>query len=949
MNSVLYQTGTLVEARGREWVVLPEMRSDTLRLRPLGGSDDDATVIYLPLERVVPKPATFSLPDPSRAGDHLAGLMLRDALRMKLRAGSGPFRSFGNLCVEPRSYQLVPLLMALRHDTVRLLISDDVGIGKTIEAGLIIRELIDRGEITRFAVLCPPHLCDQWQRELLTKFTIPAEVVRTGTASRLERGLPAGKSIFEVYPFTVVSLDFIKQDRRRDEFQRACPELVVVDEAHSCVSTGGGKHQRYKLLRSLADDAERHMLFLTATPHSGNDEAFYNLLGLLKPDFSKLKDLQGPQRENLRDRLAQHFVQRRRFDIAEWHDSGLFPDRQTAEVTYALDSGWGKLFNEVLDYARDMVEGAKNLGYFQQRMNWWAALALLRCISSSPAAASLALRTRLRSVSGETEEEQKAALEALGLDTVFDGDGDDQLSLDETVPGAVTEYAEGKQDEFRKLQVLAKTADELRGKQKDPKLATLITMLKELVRDGFHPVVFCRYIATAHYLDEELTNEFAGQNIRIEAVTGEITSEDREDKVATMKDADKRILVATDCLSEGINLQDLFTAVIHYDLSWNPTRHEQREGRVDRFGQRAKIVKAVMLYGTNNPVDGAVLQVILRKAEKIRKELGVSVPLPTDSNQVMQAVMEKVLFTGEKVSVGAQQLTLDLMNEEQIIDAAWDSAKEKAKETRTVFAQRRLKPDDVLPEWHKAIRALGGEEDVKRFVSTTAERLNAPLEAVRNHFKFPLGYLPKTLQEQLLINGFKGNVKISFKHPDQSAVEHVHRTHPIVIALADYVAEQALAERDSEIASRCGAIFTTQVSQRTTILLLRLRNQIVVTYRRKQQVLLAEECLAVAFSGTSAPQLMDEADAIALMSAEPSKNMDAAFRQRLIWEALEMLPSLRVVLNGIAEERSKDLKTDHQRVREASAGKGLEYDVKPCLPVDVIGVYVLQRDLGTLI
>lgn len=947
MSSVQYQTGTLVEARGREWVVLPEKRSDILRLRPLGGSDDDATVIYLPLEWVVPKPASFSLPDPDLAGDHMAGLLLRDALRMKLRAGSGPFRSFGNLCVEPRSYQLVPLLMALRHDTVRLLISDDVGIGKTIEAGLIVRELLDRGEITRLAVLCPPHLCDQWQHELLTKFTIQAEVVRTGTAARLERGLPAGKSIFEVYPYTVVSLDFIKQSRRCDEFQRACPELVVIDEAHSCVSTGGGKHQRYKLLRALADDSDRHMLFLTATPHSGNDEAFYNLLGLLKTDFTALRELEGAKRENLRERLAQHFVQRRRPDIAEWHDSNLFPDRQTAEVTYALDNDWGKLFNQVLDYARDMVEGAKGMGYFQQRMSWWAALALLRCISSSPAAASLALRTRLRSVAGENDQEKQTALEALGLDTVFDGDGDDTLSLDETVPGALTELVEGKQDEYRKLQNLAKAADELRGKQKDPKLANLVTILKELTKDGFHPVIFCRYIATAHYLAAELAAEFSGQDIRVEAVTGEITSEEREDKVTEMKDADKRILVATDCLSEGINLQELFTAVIHYDLSWNPTRHEQREGRVDRFGQRAKIVKTVMLYGTNNPVDGAVLQVILRKADKIRKELGVSVPLPTDSNQVMQAVMEKVLFTGEKVTAGPQQLTLDLMDEEKIIDTAWDSAKEKAKETRrTVFAQSRLKPEVVLPEWHKAIRAFGGEEDVQRFVLTTAERLNAPLEKIRNHYKFPLAYLPPSLQEQLQLSGFKGNIKLSFKHPDQSAVEHVHRTHPIVIALADYVAEQALAERDSQLTSRCGALFTRQVAKRTTIMLLRLRNQIVVSYRNKKQVLLAEECLAVAVSGSAAPQLMDEADAVALMSAEPSKNMEAAFRKRVIAEALDILPSLKSTFNGIAEGRARDLRDDHRRVREASAGKGLEYEVKPCLPVDVIGVYVLQPDAG---
>ena len=162
-----FRPGSLVAARGREWVVLPGAGdANLLRLRPLGGAEDDATIIYLPLEAETPRPASFPPPDPNKTGAQTAALLLRDALLLKLRAGAGPFRSFGNIAVEPRAYQLVPLLMALKMDVIRLLIADDVGIGKTVEGGLIARELLDRGEISRVAVLCPPHLCDQWQEEL---------------------------------------------------------------------------------------------------------------------------------------------------------------------------------------------------------------------------------------------------------------------------------------------------------------------------------------------------------------------------------------------------------------------------------------------------------------------------------------------------------------------------------------------------------------------------------------------------------------------------------------------------------------------------------------------------------------------------------------------------------------------------------------------------------------
>ena len=163
--------------------------------------------------------------------------LLSEALRLSLRRGAGPFRSAARVGFEPRAYQLVPLLMALRLPVVRLLIADDVGIGKTIEAGLILRELIDRGEVDRFAVLCPPHLVEQWTGELNAKFDLDAVAVTASSAPRLERGLPPSQTLFDAHPFTVVSLDYIKADRRRDSFARACPELVVVDEAHACVGT----------------------------------------------------------------------------------------------------------------------------------------------------------------------------------------------------------------------------------------------------------------------------------------------------------------------------------------------------------------------------------------------------------------------------------------------------------------------------------------------------------------------------------------------------------------------------------------------------------------------------------------------------------------------------------------------------------------------------------------
>ncbi len=929
---VNFHPGSLVSARGREWIVLPESKSDTLRLRPLGGGEKDESLIYLPLEREPVGPATFPWPTVAQARNHSASQLLMDALQLKLRSGAGPFRSFGNIAVEPRAYQLVPLLMALKQSTVRLLIADDVGIGKTIEGSLIAREMLDRGEIQRLAVLCPPHLCEQWQRELENRFHIQAVVVRTSTANRLERDLPPGISVFDAHPFTVVSLDYIKSERRREAFQRFCPEFVIVDEAHTCTQGGQGRQQRYQLLKGLSENAQRHMVLLTATPHSGDEDAFFNLLGLLRSDFTQLKDLPPGARTDLRDDLSRHFVQRRRPDIAEWQDSSMFPDRKTAEITYRLTGAWGQLFNDVLDYARELVERSEGKGQREQRMNWWAALALLRCISSSPQAAVNALRTRLKGDQKDGDELSLEEMEAQASERVMDG-SDDALFTDDIEPAAQTE-------DTARLQALIAAADNLTGAANDPKLAKLYDHLQGLVKEGFQPVVFCRYIATAHYLADFLRDKF--KNATVKAVTGELTPGEREAAVAELGDTEQRILVATDCLSEGINLQGLFTAVVHYDLSWNPTRHEQREGRVDRFGQQAKEVRSTMLYGEDNPVDGAVLQVILRKAESIRKELGVLVPMPDDEGKLTQALLNAVLLRKHN-TVGQQaQIGFDFGEPAQQIETAWQSAREKAAKNRSIFAQRRLKPEDVLPEWRKSAAVLGGAEEVQRFVIRGMSKLGAGLEAYKGHFKAPLGELPASLKERLAAEGLAGTIRIDFKQPAAQGAVLIQRTHPLVVALADTLLEQALESQndDADGVARAGAAFVGNVQLKTTVLLLRLRHQLSVTRDGHTRLMLCEETVAVSASGTEGLAELNLNEARTLLGTDAVRNMPPVIRDRHIQQAVESLPGWQSALENLAKARAQALLADHRRVREAAEARG-SYQVTASLPVDVMGVYVL--------
>ena len=921
-----FQPGNLVRARGREWVVQTESRRDWLRLRPLGGVEDETIALIPELELLPVEHATFEAPDPARAGNHAAALLLRDALRLTLRAGAGPFRSFGNIAVEPRGYQLVPLLMALRLSTVRLLIADDVGIGKTIEAGLIARELMDRGEVTRLAVLCPPHLVEQWQSELEERFNLHAVALTAASAARVERELPHGVPLFDHHPVVVVSLDYIKSERHREQFIATAPECIIVDEAHTCASSGAGKQLRFELLQRLASNAHRHLILLTATPHSGDEAAFYNLLSLLDTRFAALQGRMSAS-DSLRQELARHFVQRRRKDIAEWQaeteDGRGFARRMKTELTYQLSGDWGNFFDAVQDYCRELAETAERQGTAGgTSLMWYATLALLRCVASSPAAAVKALTTRL--------EGSETAEDLLTDERLHDGEADDLSSSDLEPPAQV-------QDASR-LQALIASAQRLSGQKGDPKLTALIQHVDQLLKDGYHPVVFCRYIATAHYVAEHLKTAFP--QATIDAITGELTPEERRERVEDMAEADSRILVATDCLSEGINLQHLFTAVVHYDLAWNPTRHEQREGRVDRFGQQAPEVRCTMLYGQDNPIDGFVLKVILRKGEAIQKELGVMVPLPEDDARINQALVKAALMRREhRAQAPMRQESFDFGEPERLLaplQAQWQDALEKAKANRTVFAQRRIRPNEVLPEWHKQQQALGTLADVQRFLQSACVRLGAPLEGTRRPHQMRLlpQHMPEALRLRLSDEGLAAPQLIDWSE--------LHRSHPLVGLFAQHLLEDALGAAHP-LAARCAATLTNDVDVATTLYLLRLRHQLSYVRRREPFQMMAEETVALAVRGRAQPEWLVNDQATRLLECTPSGNLPPDAVQREVRQAIAFLAAHPEQLQALAQRRADNLLADHHRVREAARDVG-QYSVSPCLPVDVMGVYVLLPD-----
>lgn len=938
MTGTAFSVGSIVRCRDREWVVIPSSQEGVIMLRPLSGAEEETCGIYEELvkygvDRI--ETAEFPLPSLDQAGDATSVNLLFNAARLVLRDGAGPFRSLGKISVRPRPYQFVPLLMALRLNPVRLLIADDVGVGKTIEAALIARELIDRGEVKRLCVLCPPYLCDQWKRELEQKFHLDAVVINSGTVSSLERRLPSGDhSVFGYFPYTVVSIDYAKSDLHRQNFLAHCAELVIVDEAHGAAlpsNRSSAQQQRHALLREVAARSDRHLILLTATPHSGIEEAFFSLLGLLDSSFRELDAWRLSEKE--RDRLARHFIQRRRADIVDWLGKKTpFPERIPEEVHYELSPAYKRLFNAVYEFSRELVASGETLTGWKRRLRHWTALALLRCVMSSPASAIATIRKRLQGL--EPEEVRFSSLEDEYISTIYESE--DREPSDRAPTEVIDDGAEDlSKAEARRLRDFARQAEELKEKE-DNKLEKCAMVVGDLLREGYSPIVWCRYIATSDYVAAGLQRRLVGEfpDVRVVSVTGSLPEEDRKLKVESLSGYRYRVLVATDCLSEGINLQESFNAVVHYDLPWNPNRLEQREGRVDRFGQQKDKVKAVLLYGIDNPVDGAVLDVLLRKARRIHKTLGISVPVPADSETVMEAILQSLFFRGKD----AAQMQLFDAPEAQDIGRRWNEFADRERESRTRFAQRAIKPDEVDRELRETDSVLGDPETVREFVLESCRRMGVTMRSNRDGTLLveSTDKLPSTVREALPA----GRPLLCFDAPPPEGALYVGRNHPFVTALARHLLEEALAGKPGALASRCGVMRTGRVNRRTVLLLLRCRYAMRLPEGRE---LLAEEVLPLAFTGTppEVSWLPREEVLDLLREARPDGNVIAGERVDVLQKAVAWYQGLERPIGNLLRERARALQESHRRVREAARIPRRGLVVTRHLPPDLLGVFVL--------
>lgn len=925
-----HKPGTLVNYRGRDWIVMPSDDKEILNIKPLGGSDHEITGVYLPI-RIPGQDITnteIRYPNQTDIGDFESSKLLFHASRLSFRNAAGPFRCMGKLSFRPRSYQMIPLVMSLKQEVTRLLVADDVGIGKTIEALMIIKEAMERGEIERFAVICLPHLCEQWKGELKDKLDIEAKIIRSSTIAGLERNIPDDRSVFHHYPYQVISIDYVKQASKKGIFLTDCPEFVIVDEAHTCTMPAGAKsktqQQRYSLLHDIAEDEKRHLLLLTATPHSGKDEEFRSLLGLLDKKFNSLdfENISPQQRKE----LSRFFVQRKRANITRWLNQDTpFPERETKEIGYTLNTAYKDFYSEVLQFAQGLTKRGENDK--KGLSHYWAALALLRGVMSSPQAGLEMLKAR---------REKQILIEDTPQDNPLFLSEDQDSDVVET---DLIEQLELQSEDIITIDGLIGQIETLMSVKNDRKANLAVNQVKDWIKDGVYPIIFCRYIATAKYLGS-LIKEALPNNVDVQTITSEFADEQRKEMIDAMGKHDKRVLIATDCLSEGINLQEHFTAVLHYDLPWNPNRLEQREGRVDRYGQPADKVFAYLLWGEDNPIDTVVLKVLIKKVRDIQKATGVSIVIGDENKSIMDSVLKEVLLEPKKVTTqGTMDFGDEYNNANTIITNQLEQAKEKAEKLRSIFAHESIDPKTIESELKEVDEVIGDVKTVEDFVVQACRALGATVNKEKNGyvldpFNLP-DHLKRTLPEVKL-------VPLSFESPTPRGRVYIGRNHKFVEQLAQMMMSLAFEPKKGvgHIA-RAAVIQTEAVESRTTIVQFRVRNVIKEVGRNKE--LIAEEMYLWGYCGSNgSKQILDYTTCkTLLLEAKSAVNIQHDRQKQLFAEVSETYDTLKDEVQTLSEERALHLVESHSRFKELVGGRRFEA-VHPVLPPDVMGIYVLM-------
>ncbi len=755
------EQGQLVNVRQRQWMVNEVVRSALVDgpLQPLDRSpqhlitlssvEDDGLGEELQViwelepgakaieKSPLPEPTGFDAPD--RLDAFLDAVRWGAASTADLKSIQSPFRSG----IDIEDYQLDPVVRAIQMPRANLLIADDVGLGKTIEAGLTVSELIIRHRARRVVVVCPSSLQVQWRDQMRDKFGLDFRIVDSEMMRELRRKRGIHVNPWTHFPRLITSIDFLKRERPLRLFKETLPaegesiyprryDVLILDEAHNCAPAGRGKYAtdslRTEAIRVLAPHFE-HKLFLTATPHNGYSESFTALLELLDNQrFARGMSTESKEFMRQRDVVM---VRRLKSELPK-DDFGQdrFPKRvlEALEVDYPEEER--RVHAALKEYTR--LRQAKSDDHAERFASDFVLMTLKKRLFSSPAAFlrtleqhefSLKNAKKRKAITRPTRGILQRQIDRVEEDYSVDDEADE--ATNDALDAASLLFHEPTDDELTLLKAMKTWAGRATA-QLDAKAKGLIRWLHDSIRPGgkwsdLRVIIFTEYRATQNWLQEKFAAEGFTTGDRLMTMYGGMDKDERERVKAAFQTDPKRspvrILLATDAASEGIDLQNYCSRLIHYEIPWNPNRLEQRNGRIDRHGQKAKKVLVHHFVGKGYldrerriaetavgdlEADLEFLMRAVRKIEAIREDLGKVGPVIAE--QVEEAMLGRRSRLDTKKAEADAEPVRRLMKFERDLAKQIKQLMDQLQETKR---ELRLSPENVQKVVEVALELAG--------------------------------------------------------------------------------------------------------------------------------------------------------------------------------------------------------------------------------------------------
>lgn len=756
-------------------------------------------------------------------GDGYMFRLVSEALRIRLAYLFDPVLAVHTSDVEPLPHQITAVYESmLPRQPLRFLLADDPGAGKTIMAGLLIKELKIRGDVERCLVVCPRSLVEQWQYELSRRFQLSFEIMTNDKLDTSSTG-----NWFSETPLVIAPLDKLARNEKNQELLKARDggwDLIICDEAHKMsASFFGGEvspTKRYRLGQMLST-LTRHFLLLTATPHNGKEEDFQLFMALLDADRFEGRFRDGVHTAEVSD-IMRRMVKEKLF---KFDATPLFPKRIAMSVPYELSDGEARLYKEVTDYVRKEFNRAEALENDNRKRNVGFALTILqRRLASSPEAIYQSLcrrreklKTRLDDLQFSQRNQHRVTLipeansdlDAEYIDDLEDAP-DEMSDAEEIILDRATaaQTADELDAEIKSLRRLESLAQDVRTSGEDRKWRELAGLLGKMLSDSpasvgeeYRPsphqklVIFTEHRDTLSYLYQKITT-LLGREEAVVMIHGGIKQNDRLNvQNLFLHDPKVNILLANDAASEGINLQRAHL-MVNYDLPWNPNRIEQRFGRIHRIGQ-TEVCNLWNLIAIDTK-EGDVYNTLLTKLEEARKALGGQVfdvlgKVQFKGKPLRKLLLEAILY-GEDPDVRAQMTKTvsdafdrdhvrSLFEESSLAHESMDTSKiRKIREDMERAEARKLQPYHIQSFFVKSFERLGGSLLKKE--SERYQILHVPAK-IRERGRF-LGLGVHVLQRYDRIAFDKSFLEVA----GTPSADYVCPGHPLLDATLDLILEQ---------------------------------------------------------------------------------------------------------------------------------------------------------------